>query len=71
MGTYPALGIRFADGVDGDNLTYEGDDIEPRIQGLVADLMATARLSDFVDFATDPEADWLTINRDFPPTQRK
>ena len=71
MGTYPALGIRFADGFDGDNLTHEGDEFEPRIQELVADLMATARSSDFIDFATDPEADWLTINRDFPPTQRK
>ena len=71
MGTYPALGIRFADGVDGDNPTHEGDDIDPRIQELVTDLMATARSSDFIDFATDPEADWSTVNRDFPATQTK
>lgn len=71
MGTYPALGIRFADGVDGDNRIYEGEDVEPRIRQLVTDLTATARLSDFIDFATDPEADWSTVNRDVPATQTK
>jgi hypothetical protein len=68
LSTYPALGIRFADGVDGDNLTYEGEDVEPRVQQLVAELMATARLSDFIDFATDQGADGSIINRDIPPT---
>ena len=67
VGTYPALGIRFADGVDGDNRTCEGEDVEPRLQQMVAELMATARLSDFIDFAIDPDADWSTIEREVPP----
>jgi hypothetical protein len=70
-GTYPALGLRFADGHDGDNRTYEGEDLEPRIQQMVTDLMATARLSDFMDFATHPNADWSRINPDSLPSQSK
>ena len=65
-GTYPALGLRFADGYDGDNRTYEGEDLEPRIQQMVIDLMATATLSDFMDFATNAHADWSKIQSDTP-----
>ena len=66
VGTYPALGVRFADGVQADNLTYQGDDVEPRVQAMVQELMSTAKLGDFIDFATDPTADWSVINRDIP-----